>query len=98
MFSTLNADLEPAASERWWYGSVFGMYCLLGAADVVIGLVKHGDFRFVVMACSLVVFGLALHSFIVGMRPHPPARQLSARMRILSLVVILPWVARLFLQ
>jgi hypothetical protein len=42
------------------------------------------------------VFALAFHSFLVGMRTHPPAKKLSYRMSLLTLLVILPWMVRPF--
>ena len=98
MFEQPQTDLEPGWAGRAWYGSVFGAMCVLGAAGVALSFFKQGSFRFLVGPCYLVVFALSLHSFLIAMRAHPHARKLSLRMSFLTLLVVLPWVVRPFLQ
>jgi hypothetical protein len=98
MFEPSQTDLEPAWAERMWYGSVFGCFCVLGAAYFVLSWMKHGNFRFLVGGCGLAVFALALHSFVIGMRTQPPSKQLSVRMRFLALLLSVPWIVLLFLK
>lgn len=98
MFEQPQIDMEPAWAGRAWYGSVFGAICILGAAGVALSLFKHGSFRFLVGPCYLTAFALSLHSFFVAMRADPPAKKLSFRMRVLTLLVVLPWMVRPFLE
>jgi len=94
----LRADLEPAWAERLWYGSVFGCWCLVGAAGVVLSFIKLGTFRFFVGACYLTVFVLALHSFLIAMRANPRMEKFSLRIGFLAFLGVFPWVVRLFIK
>jgi hypothetical protein len=92
MLNSLRVDLKPPWSERLWYGSVFGVGGLVGAAGVVLSFMKHGTFRFVVGACYFTMFALAFHSLLVAMRSNPPTERLSRRIRFMVLFGLLPWI------
>jgi hypothetical protein len=98
MFEQLQTDLEPAWAGCAWYGSVFGAICVLSAVGVALSFFKQGSFRFLVGPCYLVAFALSLHSFFIAMRRNPPTKKLSFRMSFLSLLVVLPWMVRPFLE
>ena len=98
MFDQLQTNSEPPWAGRLWYGSIFGVMCVLGAAGVVLSFMKHGNFRFVEGPCYFAVLALALHSFLVAMIANPPMEKLSLRMKVLTGLVLLPWMVRLFLE
>jgi hypothetical protein len=97
MQNSLEADPEPAWAGRVWYGSVFGVWCALSAVAVVVTIVKHEPFRWFVGPWYFAVFALALHSFLIAMRPNPPSKKLSLRISLLTVLGVFPWILRAFL-
>jgi|SRR5215469_3344153 len=96
MFDSLKSDVEPPWAGRIWYGSVFGAYGLLGAAGVSLRIVKHGRFQIFLAAYWLAVLALATHSLWLAFTQHPPTKDLSSRIRLMTvLAVVAPAFVRL---
>lgn len=95
MLSNVKSDIERA--DRVWYGSVFGSWCVLGAAMLALSFLEHGTFRFVLGLCYLAVFVFALNSFIIAIR-KPRTKQWSSRIALMTLLAGVPWIVRLFLD
>jgi hypothetical protein len=96
MLNSLKADVEPAWAARLWYGSVFGLWCALGATVVALSFMKHGTFRFFVGPWYFALSAFALHSFVVAMKPNPSTKKLSFRIGLLTVLGVLPWIVRAF--
>lgn len=88
--------MEPAWTGRLWFGSVFGVWCALSAAIVGLSVIKHGGSRFFLGPWFLALFAFALQSFIVAMRTHRPAKKLSLRVSLLTVLGTLPWIVLAF--
>jgi hypothetical protein len=88
MFDSLKSDVEPPWAGRIWYGSVFGAYSLLGATGVFLGLVKHGRFQIFLDAYWLAVLAFATHSLWLAFTQHPPTKDLSSRIRLMTVLAV----------
>ena len=96
MLSSVKSDIEQA--DRRWYGSVFGCWCVLSAAVVALSFFEHGTFRLVILLFYVAVFVLALQSFLIAMKAKPPARKLSFRVALVTVLGGAPWIVGHFLR
>lgn len=88
MFDGLKSDIEPPWAGRFWYGSVFGAYGLLSATWVVLSFAKYGRFHVFLAAYWLAVLALATHSLWLAFTQHPPTKDLSFRIRLMTVLAI----------
>lgn len=88
MFDSLKSDVEPPWAGRMWYGSVFGAYRLVSATGIVLSFVKYGRFHVFLAAYWLAVLALATHSLWLAFTQHPPTKDLSSRIRLMTVLAI----------
>jgi archaellum biogenesis protein FlaJ (TadC family) len=97
MLSNVKRDI--ARADRVWYGSVFGSWCVLSSAAMVMGLfAKTGTSRLIILVSYFAVFVVALHSFLVAMKAKPQTQQFPSRLTFLTLLSGVPWIVLHFLK
>src|SRR3954467_13947396 len=96
MFEDAKSDVEPGSAERVCYGSVFGAYCLLSSAGLVLSFMRHTRFGLLVGVDCAVIFAFSVHCLWIAFNQNPPTKKLSSRILLLTILVAVLPVVRLF--
>jgi hypothetical protein len=65
---------------------------------MIISVFKQRSSTVIVLPCYAPVFVVALHSFLLTMKPEPPTTQFRFRIAFITLLAGFPWIALVFLK
>jgi hypothetical protein len=86
MFETLQPP-RPEPAKGWFAPTtVYGIWCVLAAGGILIGLLKHGTSGRVGFVCYATVLVLALYFLVAARTRRPTQREMSTRNFLLLMI------------